>query len=302
MSAQLKIEVDQEPSKTIPLDQIFTIGRGTANTLVINDSRASRNHAVIQLQDKTYYLMDLGSSNGTLINGRRVMVPMALKMGDEIIIANNRIVFEQDAAPQGIENSSTEDMQTQVELTSVTVSILVVDIRNYTALTEAIPDVDLSRIIGKWFQEAKIVIEKNGGIINKFIGDAIMAYWQKDKTPGDKKYVSNPIRAAIELMHLAKLFHQQLTATFPEHSFHIGCGIHSGRAISGKMGSSLDFIGDCVNVAFRLESLCKELNRPLVVSDEVKKAVEKDFEYEDLGAQKVKGKSQDIQVFAVKFP
>jgi adenylate cyclase len=301
MSAQIRIEVDQEPSKQVSLGQIFTIGRGPGNDLVVNDTRASRNHAVVRLQDKAYYLLDLGSSNGTLLNGRRVMIPSALKSGDEIIIANHRILFEQDAESQVGDNLSEDDMRTQVELTSTTVTILVVDIRNYTALTEAIPDVDLSRTIGKWFQEAQIVIESNEGTIHKFIGDAIMACWQKkDKSSTDTKYVTGPIKAAIELIHLAKLFDQELSATFPGRNFFIGCGINTGKAISGKVGSA-DLIGDCVNVAFRLESLCKELDRTIIVSEEVKKATEKDFEYEDLGRQKVKGKSQDLRVFSVKF-
>jgi adenylate cyclase len=300
MSARLTVEVEQEPSKDFPLGQVFTIGRGPGNDLIINDARASRNHAVVRLQDKIYYLLDFGSSNGTLLNGRRVMIPSALKTGDEIIIANHRLIFEHEGSDQQAgENLTADDMRTQVELTSVTVSILVVDIRNYTGLTEAIPDVDLSRIIGKWFQEANIVIEKNGGTVHKYIGDAIMAYWEKARTPGDPTFATGPIQSAVDLIHLAKLFHQQLSSTFADHSFHIGCGINAGRALSGKVGSSKDFIGDCVNVAFRLESLCKELQRSIIISEDVKVAAEKLFKCEDLGLQKVKGKSKDLRVYGV---
>lgn len=301
MSAQITVEVEGEAPKVLNLDKVFTIGRGTANDLIINDARASRNHAAIRLQGNAYYLMDFGSSNGTLLNGGRVMVPSPLKTGDEVVIANHRILFRQEGstveAPSG---ESMDEMRTQVELTSVTVSILVVDIRNFTRLSESIPDVELSKIIGKWFQEANMVIEKNGGIVHKYIGDAIMACWEKKRLQSEEKFITGPIRAAIELTHLAKLFHQQLSAIFPEHGFQIGCGINSGKAIAGKVGAS-DFIGDCVNVAFRLESLCKELQHLIVVSEEVKEAAGNDFEFIDLGNQKVKGKSQDLRVYAVQL-
>jgi len=286
---------------------IFSIGRGPGNDLVINDARASRNHAVIRLQaDKVYYVLDLGSSNGTLLNGRRVTIPSALKTGDEVRVANGRVVFEQeDVAEPELAETAMDEMRTQVEFTSETVSILVVDIRNYTGLSEAIPPEDLSKIVGKWFQEVGVVVQHNGGNIDKFIGDAVMVYWLKSGLTDDKKYASSPVKVAVDLVQLAKIFHQQLTSRYPDFGFHVGCGINTGKAIMGTVGAdshrAFTAVGDCVNVAFRLESLCKELKQPIVVSEEVKNAVTTGFEFIDLGPQKVKGKSQDLRVFTVKM-
>ncbi len=307
MNAELILYPDEGPPKKMPMGPIFQIGRGPVNDLVINDSRASRNHAVIRLQgDHLYYLLDLGSSNGTLLNGRRISIPSILKQGDEIQIANSRLQFV--CAETGEPNSVSvpvEEMRTQVEFKSETVSILVVDIRNYTVLSEKIPAEYLSQIVGKWFQAVGLVIEQHQGSIDKFIGDAVMAVWLKAHTESDRSYAIHSIQSAIELVTLARSFHSELSSVYPDYGFQVGCGINSGRAILGNVGvdarRDITAVGDCVNVAFRLESLCKQLNHPIIISEEVKNAAGSQFTYEDLGAHKVKGKSQDLRIFTVKI-
>jgi len=307
MSAEVTLQIEGQPPQTFPVGTLFSIGRGPGNHVVINDARASRNHAVIRLQaDRVYCIQDLGSSNGTMLNGRRIITPAVLRSGDEVKVANGRLLFTQKTVPeQPLDETAIDEMRTQVEFTSETVSILVVDIRNYTGLSEGIPTEDLSKTIGKWFQEVGVAIEHNGGEIDKFIGDAVMAYWLKTSADGDRKYVLGPIKAAVDLVQLAKIFHQQLTSRYPEFGFHVGCGINSGRAIRGNVGvdtrPEFTWVGDCVNVAFRLESLCKELKKPIVLSEEVKNVAGADFQFEDLGPQKVKGKSQDLRVYTVKI-
>ncbi|MBI4026820.1 MAG: FHA domain-containing protein [Verrucomicrobia bacterium] len=308
MNAELILHVEGQTPRTLGVGPVFSIGRGPSNDLVINDTRASRNHAVIRLQgDKAYYLVDLGSSNGTILNGRRVTIPSGLKSGDEIQIANHRLLFQHAAAaPETAQSDGhPEEMRTQVEFTSETVSILVVDIRNYTGLSEAIPAEDLSKIVGKWFQEVGLIIERHNGSIDKFIGDAVMAFWLKAHTEGDNNYVMGPLRSAVEMVNLSNDFHKQLSSRYPNFGFRVVCAINAGRAILGSMGADQrrDFtaVGDCVNVAFRIESLCKELQRFIIVSDEVKNAAGNEFEFEDLGFQRVKGKSQDVRVFAIKI-
>ncbi len=306
MSVHLTLRIEGRPDQAIPLGAIFSVGRGPTNDLVIQDSRASRNHAVIRLQgDHAYYLLDLGSSNGTLLNGKRVTIPCTLKSEDEIQIANARLIFSgATETPLRPPETPQEEMRTEMAFSSETVSILVVDIRNYTGLSEKIPAEALSRIVGRWFHEVEGIIDRNNGSIDKFIGDAVMAFWLKARTEGNNQHAVGPVRAAIEMVKLAESFHQQILASHPNLGFHVGCGVNCGQAILGNVGvdSRRDFtaVGDCVNVAFRLESLCKQLNHPIVVSEEIRHVAGDAFVFEDLGPQKVKGKSQDIRVFAVK--
>jgi adenylate cyclase len=308
MSARVTLQIEGQPERVIPLGAIFSIGRGPGNDLVLPDGRASRNHAVIRLQGEgAYYLLDLGSSNGTMLNGRRVTIPCALKNGDVIQVASGTLRFESAEEPPpeaAAAEDGAGDMRTEVAFTSETVSILVVDIRSYTAMSESLPAETLSRVVGRWFQQAQDVIERNGGSIDKFLGDAVMAFWLKARTEGDNAYAVGPIRAALELLELARQFHAEVAAESPSLGFRIGCGINCGQAIMGNIGvdARRDFTvtGDSVNVAFRLEKLCKDLKRVIVLSEEVQRAAGGAFAFEDLGPQKVRGKAQDIRVYSVK--
>jgi len=306
MSAELSIHIEGQTSQNVTLGPLFSIGRGNSNDLPIQDSRASRQHAVIRLQsDQVYYLIDFGSANGTWLNERRVTIPSALKSGDKIQVANCVIEFtDLSAAGAAASQPSPDEMRTQLEFTTETISILVVDIRNYTGLSEAIPAEDLSRIVGGWFKDVGQIIEQHGGSIDKFIGDAVMAIWLKAKTEGNMNHVTGPLRSAKEMVRLARTYHEKLVAQFPDFGFAIGCGINTGKAIMGNVGvdsrRDVTVVGDCVNVAFRIESLCRELKHPIILSDEVKNAAGEEFDFEDLGSQRVKGKSHDLRVFALK--
>ncbi len=306
MSAEITLEVEGQPPRKLPVGPLFAMGRGLSNDLVVNDVKASRNHAVIRLQgDKTYYLLDLGSSNGTLLNGRRVTIPNALKSGDEILVGNHLMKFVDHANDgTGVQAGPVEEMRTQVDFSTETVSILVVDIRNYTPLSEKLPPEYLSKIVGEWFKEVQVIIDRNNGNIDKFIGDAVMAYWLKTRTEGNQNYVIGALKSAIEMVDLAAKFHERLSADYPDFAFRIGCGLNAGKAITGNVGvdARRDFtaVGDCVNVAFRIETLSKELKRSIILTEEVVKAAGDQFQFEDLGSHKLKGKSLEQRVFTVK--
>jgi len=304
MKASITILIEGQNARDVALGDLYTLGRASGNDFILQDVRASRNHALIrQLGGGKYYLVDLGSSNGTFLNGRPVMAPAELKANDEIQIADCTLRFTCEGHSGRSQLTAETTMATQINVSTETISILVVDIRNYTALTEKIPPQEFARFISGWFRDAAAVIEREGGNIDKFIGDAIMAFWVRGRGAGDQQYVRGPLTACRELVSLARSYHEKLVADHPGLGFAIGCAVHSGDAILGNTGqwARRDFTatGDCVNVAFRLESLCKELNRPILVSEEVKSAANGDFTFEDLGLQTVKGKSAPLRVFSL---
>ena len=298
-----------ETLRKVPLVGAFTVGRGSASDLVLKDARVSRAHAMLRpLGRGNFFVLDLGSANGTFLNGRIVTAPVQLTDGDTIVVADCTMKFEAPdqrpiTAPAPADYDAT--METAVNVSTEAVSLLVVDIRNFTRLSELIPPKELPGFIGAWFRDAGAVIESHGGVIDKFIGDAVMAYWLGGGEKQNKKLATGPLDSALELIEAAKLYHGQLSARHPELGFAIGCGIHAGEAMFGNLGGSTrrDFtaIGDCVNVAFRLESLCKELQKPLIVSTEVRDLAGDAYAFEDLGLQKLKGKSVETRAFtAVK--
>ncbi len=308
MPPELSIAVPGQPPSRVPLLGPFTIGRGSTSDLIIKDARASRGHALLRpLGRGNYFLLDLGSANGTFLNGRLVTAPVQLSDGDMIVIADCTLKFEAPdqrpiTSPLTADYDST--METAMNVSTEAISILVVDIRNFTLLSETLPPKELPSFIGSWFRDASAVIESHGGVIDKFIGDAVMAYWLGGGESVNPKIARGPLDSAIELVETARLYHGQLTARHPELSFSVGCGVHMGEAMFGNIGSSSrrDFtaIGDCVNIAFRLESQCKELKRAIVVSEEIKTTAGDAYAFEDLGPLKLKGKSNDVHAFSVE--
>lgn len=304
MNAELSVQIEGKAARRISLGASYTIGRGRGNDLVLQDEVASRNHALVRLLGTSrYYLADLGSANGTLLNRRPVMVPARLKSGDEIRIANCTLKFARlSTAESESKHSVFDSKSTKLQHVQEMVSVLVVDIRNYTRLAESLPLKQLSRLSGSWFKDAGLIIERHGGIIDKFIGDAVMAYWLRGHSD-DRQFVLGPLRAALELVRLARSYHKQLAARYPGLRFAIGCGVHAGKAMLGNVGeiARRDFtaVGDTVIVAFRLESLTKRLGHPILVSQVVKELAGDAFDFETMGSLRLKGKSKNLSVSAL---
>ena len=308
MPLELAISLPGQEPRKVALQGAFTIGRGSGSDLILKDARVSRGHALLRpLGRGNYFLLDLGSANGTFLTGKLVTAPVQLSDGDTIVIADCTMKFEAPdqrpiTAPLAADYDST--METAVNVSTEAVSILVVDIRNFTRLSETLPPKELPSFIGSWFRDASAVIESHGGVIDKFIGDAVMAYWLGGGESVSPKLARGPLDSALELVEAARLYHGQISARHPELSFAVGCGIHMGEAMFGNIGGSSrrDFtaIGDCVNIAFRLESQCKELNRAIVVSAEIKEAAGDGYAFEDMGELKLKGKAHDVRAFSVE--
>ena len=301
MTAKLSIFLPGQRARTVPLTGALTIGRGASSDLVLESASVSRGHALLRpLGRGNYFLLDLGSANGTFLNGRLVTAPVKLNDGDTIMIADCTLVFEGFTAQRA---PTAPTMEYKDTMKTATISILVVDIRDFTHLSEALPAKELPAFIGGWFRDASAVIERHGGTIDKFIGDAVMAYWLPSaEMPA--AIVRGPVESALELVDLASGFHDQLSASHPKLSFSIGCGVHMGEAMFGVLGPAgrHDFtaIGDCVNVAFRLESQCKELHKSIVVSEQIQQGEPDAYIYEDLGPLVLKGKSNVVHGYAVK--
>jgi adenylate cyclase len=144
------------------------------------------------------------------------------------------------------------------------------------------------------------VILANGGTIDKFMGDCIMAFWNAPLQV--KNHAQVAVRTAIQMQKELKKLNKELTKEkLP--NINIGIGINSGQALVGNMGSDQRFdysvIGDDVNLASRLESSSKELGSTLVIGEKTRKQCKK-IKFISLGTINVKGKTEDIKVFTVK--
>ena len=187
---------------------------------------------------------------------------------------------------------------------SVRVTVLFSDIRNFTTISEKLNAHEVVEMLNAYFSRTTEPILIQGGMVNKFIGDAVMAIFGSPVRYPD--HARRAIRAALQMAREAEDFKQWMRARFPDRGlpeFGIGIGVHSGEAVIGDIGSvkrtEFTAIGDTVNAASRLEGVTKEMQCVLVAS---KACVDAAGEGVITGRQetiKVKGKDEAIEVFEI---
>ena len=184
-----------------------------------------------------------------------------------------------------------------------TMTFLFSDIRGITPISEKYkgnPEA-LTKLINRFLTSMTDIIIKNGGTIDKFMGDCIMAFWN---APLDNnKHRQLAVKSAIEMQIELALLNVQLVAEgLPQ--INIGIGINTGEALVGNMGSRQRFdysvIGDAVNLASRLESSSKTLGKTLVIGEDTRHSIETVYPFEYIDSITVKGKTEKIKVYTIK--
>lgn len=297
-------------AEDIDLGEGLSIGRSSKNDLVLNDNNTSRRHADIRRVEPTRFVIsDLGSANGTWINDRRLAAPQRLHDGDTIVIGESSMTFvgpaEGMTTHTGFTTHTRSTSATSVSMRNESVIVLVADIRNYTGMSETLPSKAFSRLITDWNGAVTAIIEGRSGILDKFIGDAVMAYWVLADAENPTEEVASALVAARKITELAQEFSERVSSEFTGHSFAIGMGLNLGEAIFGNVGTgdnpSFTIIGDSVNVAFRLEALSKSKGHTVVVSQAIVDHASKWFRFRPLGRETVKGRTEPLTIAALKL-
>ena len=179
-----------------------------------------------------------------------------------------------------------------------TLSILFCDVRGFTNLSETLPAEDVVQLLNCHFSAMSDVIFHHQGTLDKFIGDAIMAFWGAPIAVANHADLS--VSAALEMISQLQLVNHQLTKlALP--SISVGIGINTGEVILGNIGSDrkLDYtvIGDAVNVASRLEGITKTYGVPIVISDATRRALSPGRPCVLLDRVRVKGKTQPSAIY-----
>ncbi len=175
------------------------------------------------------------------------------------------------------------------------------DIRGFTALSETMSPHDLVEMLNEYMSCMVRVIREHQGVVDKFVGDAIMAIWG---VPFSTEWDSMlAVRACLSMREeLVRLNEKRIARG--QVPLKIGMGLNMGPLIAGNIGSEekMEFtvIGDTVNTASRLESMTKAYGTDLLISESVFKQTQGEFIVETCAAGKVKGKSEALQVYKVK--
>jgi adenylate cyclase len=176
------------------------------------------------------------------------------------------------------------------------VTVLFSDIRGFTTLSETSTPQAIVSLLNRYFSTQVEIIFRHGGTLDKFIGDAIMAFW--GAPVNDPDHARHAVAAALEMSQALERFKQELTGLSQE--FEIGIGLNSGPAVVGFIGSSdrIDYtaIGDTVNLASRIEGQTKGIARVLI-AESTMLAAGAAYAYRDCGEHHVKGREQGVRLF-----
>ena len=184
-----------------------------------------------------------------------------------------------------------------------TMTFLFSDIRGFTPISEKYkgnPE-GLTKLINRFLTRMTDIIIENGGTIDKFMGDCIMAFWNAPLE--NTKHRESAINSAIQMTDALKDLNKELeTEGLPQ--INIGIGINTGEALVGNMGSDQRFdysvIGDAVNLASRLESSSKTLGKTIVIGEQTRHSIETVYPFEYIDSITVKGKTEEIKVYSIK--
>lgn len=181
-------------------------------------------------------------------------------------------------------------------------TILFSDIRDFTPLSEKLSAAELVDFLNLYFSHVVKPIHANGGVVNKFIGDAVMAVFAP--IFGNAGHEEAAVRAALEMKRALDEFNA--LEKYP--AVKAGIGIHRGRLVAGNIGTEermeYTFIGDNVNIASRIETETKNFQTDILMSEDVVNKINKDnfkgFDFVKLGPVVMKGKSVPLSLYGMK--
>ena len=209
-------------------------------------------------------------------------------------------VFRKYMAPQIVDELS-KDRNFKIELggRSCDIAVLFVDIRGFTTLSETLTPEVVVAVLNDYLKAVTEAVFKHGGMIDKFIGDAVMAVYN---APLDlENYHKKAVLTGIDIVKGIDALNISLKERY---GITIGCGVgvHCGRAVVGNIGSDyrMDYtaIGDTVNISERLEGIAKA--GEVLISREVKNELKDEFKVVPIGEQSLKGKHDKIEVYRME--
>jgi len=176
-------------------------------------------------------------------------------------------------------------------------SVLFTDIRGFTSISENLEAKELTHYVNAFLTPITRIIHQNRGTIDKYMGDAVMAFWGAPLE--DKQHARHALDAALAIVEQMKILREEFTEKqWPE--IYIGIGINTGKMNVGNKGSEfrVDYtvLGDAVNLGSRLEGLAKIYDVDIITSEYTKHAVP-EYEYRELDRVRVKGKNKSVTIY-----
>jgi len=236
-------------------------------------------------------------------------VPAMTLVGNVVLVSLYRVVFEEKEkrkiraefanylSPEVIRRLLIDPSLVDPKKTDVTVMFS--DIRGFTTISEKLDAQELALFLNQYLSDMTSIVFKNNGTLDKYIGDAVMAFWGAPfEEPGHAVKACN---AALEMMKRVREL-QKVWEAEGKPRLEIGIGLNTGVASVGRMGSSLrrgyTALGDSVNLSSRLEGLNKDYGTHIIVNETTYEGAKNDgFVFRELDLIRVKGKLQPVTIY-----
>lgn len=215
--------------------------------------------------------------------------------------------FGRYVAPEIVRRIVADPQQVKLGGERKQITVLFADVRGFTTISEALqtkPEALIGLVNDILTPLSEIVI-RNGGTIDKYIGDCLMAFWNAPLDDAD--HAVRAVTAAIQMLEAIEVVDQKVRDTHLDgttFSVRIGIGINTGECLVGNMGSHDRFdytvVGDAVNVASRLEAMTKQKEVPLLVGEATVSLAPDAFDYVELGQIEVRGKTVPQAIYALR--
>lgn len=292
-----------ENGEAIELAPVSIVGRSAECQVQLSDPRVSRRHAMIRKQDGGFYFFDLGSFNGSYLNGARLTAARQLRHGDVLSFADHEFHYQESGGSPSVQNTEDIGGSTIALIRSTPVVLLVSDIKGFTALSEKLEADELAQIIGGWYSDCEQILSEEGSTLDKFIGDCVLAYW----TTVNAETLHAALRSARRLLDSCEKIYESRPDVFAkvDRRFEVGVALHVGKVAYGGMSQGeFTLVGDPVNLSFRLEAMTRELGKNVLLSgDFVRELPGIRRHCANHGVRRVKGRARGVEVFSVEsFP
>ncbi len=206
-------------------------------------------------------------------------------------------LFGQYVPPELVDEMSEDPDSYTLEAESRELTVLFSDVRGFTTISEGLEPKALSQLMNEFLTPLTRVIHNHRGTIDKYMGDAIMAFW--GAPVADAGHARHAMEAGMEMNHRLDEMQAEFTARgWPE--IRIGVGVNTGPMSVGNMGSEFRMaytvLGDAVNLGSRLEGLTRQYGVDMIVSETTRKEVP-EYLYRELDRVRVKGKDRPVAIF-----
>ena len=207
-------------------------------------------------------------------------------------------LFGQYVPPELVEEMARDPENYSMEGRKEELTVLFSDVRSFTSISEGLDSKELTLLMNAYLGSMTSVVRANRGTLDKYIGDAIMAFW--GAPVADAEHARHAVLTALQMqVEIRKLDAPFRAKGWPE--LHIGVGVNTGMMTVGDMGSpvrqSYTVMGDTVNLGSRLEGITKEYGVGIVVGETTRAKTKELFVYRELDRVRVKGKDEPVAIY-----